>query len=92
MSIVKKIPQRQCVGCREMKDKKDLIRVLRSGDNEFSIDVTGRKNGRGAYLCKNRECLMKAVKTKGFNRSFSQEIPDEVYQQLIKEFDEIETR
>lgn len=75
-----------------MKDKKDLIRVLRSGDNEFCIDVTGRKNGRGAYLCKNRECLMKAVKTKGFNRSFSQEIPDEVYQQLIKEFDEIETR
>lgn len=75
-----------------MKDKKDLIRVLRSGDNEFCIDVTGRKNGRGAYLCKNSECLMKAVKTKGLNRSFGQEIPDEVYQQLIKEFDEIETR
>lgn len=75
-----------------MKDKKELIRVLKSGENEFCIDATGRKNGRGAYLCKSKECLMKAIKTKGLDRSFSQAIPETVYQQLVKEFDEIETR
>lgn len=90
MSIGKKTPQRQCIGCREMKDKKDLLRILRNGDGEFCIDVTGRKNGRGAYLCKSRECLEKAVKTKALDRSFGQNIQKDIYDQIIKEFDEIE--
>lgn len=90
MSIGKKIPQRQCIACREMKDKKELIRILRSSDGEFCIDATGRKNGRGAYLCKTKECLMKAVKTKALDRSFGQHISEEVYNQIVKEFDEIE--
>ena len=88
MGANKKIPMRQCVGCQEMKNKKEMIRVIRTSEGEFLLDATGRKNGRGAYICPNQECLKKAVKSKGLERSFTQE----VYESLEKEMTELETR
>lgn len=84
----KKIPMRQCVGCKEMKSKKEMMRVLKTAEESIVIDMTGRKNGRGAYLCMTKECLIKARKNKGLERSFKMSIPDEVYEKLEKEFDE----
>ena len=87
----KKIPQRQCVGCREMKDKKAMIRVVRSGEGTFFIDATGRKNGRGAYLCPTEECLKKAVRNKGLERAFQTAIPETIYEQLMEELKQVDT-
>ena len=84
----KKIPMRQCVGCKEMKNKREMMRVLKTAEGPIVIDTTGRKNGRGAYLCMTKECLVKARKNKGLERSFKMSIPDEVYEELEKEFDE----
>lgn len=92
MGNKKKIPMRKCVGCQEMKPKKELIRVLRDETGAFSLDTTGRKNGRGAYVCLSRQCFEKAVKTKGLERSFGQAIPKEVYEKLEREMEEIEAR
>ena len=92
MGANKKIPMRQCVGCQEMKNKKEMLRVIRNSEGEFLLDATGRKNGRGAYICPNQECLKKAVKSKGLERSFKQAIPQEVYESLEKEMTELETR
>lgn len=89
--MAKKIPMRQCIGCGEMKSKKDMLRVIKTAEGDLSLDTTGRKNGRGAYLCKDRECFLKARKSKGLERSFQMKIPDEVYEQLEKEFDQIGT-
>ena len=85
--MAKKIPMRQCVGCGEMKNKKDMMRVLKTPENEIVLDVTGKRNGRGAYLCKTAECLERAHKNKGLERSFKMSIPNEVYDNLEKEFD-----
>ena len=85
-----KIPMRQCTGCREMKNKKEMMRVLRTPEEEIVLDVTGKKNGRGAYLCKSAECLEKAIKSRGLERSLKAAIPQEVYENLKKEFDAIE--
>lgn len=90
MSTEKKYPQRQCVGCGEMKNKRELIRVLKGTDGQISIDVTGRKNGRGAYLCPSMACFRKAVKGKGLERSFKMAIPKEVYESLEKEMEQID--
>ena len=79
MPKVKKIPQRQCVGCREMKDKKSLLRVVRSPEGQVSLDFGGKKPGRGAYVCHNVECLRKARKTRALERAFEVTIPPEVY-------------
>ena len=87
----KKIPLRQCVGCGEMKSKKEMMRVLKTAENEIVLDVTGKKNGRGAYLCVSKDCLTKARKNKGLERSFKMSIPDQVYDNLQKEFDNIES-
>ncbi len=84
----KKIPMRQCVGCKEMKNKREMMRVLKTAEGPIVIDTTGRKNGRGAYLCMTKECLVKARKNKGLERSFKMSIPDKVYEELEKEFDE----
>ena len=92
MTIKRKIPMRKCVGCGEMKPKKELIRVLRTEENEFVLDTTGKKNGRGAYLCMSKDCFEKAVKSKGLERSFKQAIPTVVYDRLEKEMSELETR
>ena len=86
---VKKIALRQCIGCGEMKSKKEMIRVLRTAEGEILIDATGRKNGRGAYLCPSCECLKKAVKSKGLDRSFKMAVPREVYEALEKEMEEL---
>jgi predicted RNA-binding protein YlxR (DUF448 family) len=86
--VAKKIPLRQCVGCGEMKGKKEMMRVLKTPEDEIVLDVTGKKNGRGAYLCISKECLMKARKNKGLERSFKMSIPNEVYDNLEKEFEE----
>ena len=91
MSNTRKMPQRKCVGCQEMKNKKELIRVIRTADGEFLLDATGKKNGRGAYLCPSRECFQKAVKSRGLERSFKQAIPKEVYDALEKEMEALET-
>lgn len=84
-----KIPMRQCAGCREMKSKKEMIRVLKTSDEEIVLDVTGKKNGRGAYLCFSEECLEKAIKNHGLERSLKAAIPKEIYEDLKKEFDRI---
>lgn len=81
----KKVPMRQCMGCGEKKEKKDLIRIIRTPDEEIVLDVTGKKNGRGAYLCDSISCLAKARKKKAIDRALNMTIPEEVYQQLEKE-------
>ena len=78
----KKIPLRQCLGCREMKPKKELIRVVKSPVGEVSLDFRGKKPGRGAYVCPNPECLKKARKARALERAFSAQMPDEVYAAL----------
>ena len=88
--MAKKIPLRQCVGCGEMKSKKEMMRVLKTPEDEIVLDLTGKKNGRGAYLCISRECLKNARKNKGLERSFKMSIPNEVYDSLEKEYDENE--
>ena len=84
MGANKKVPMRKCVGCQEMKSKKEMIRVIRTSEGEFLLDATGKKNGRGAYICPSKNCLEKAVKNKGLERSFKQSIPREVYEALEK--------
>ncbi|MBR1780482.1 MAG: YlxR family protein [Oscillospiraceae bacterium] len=78
----KKIPLRQCLGCREMKPKRELIRAVRSPEGEVSLDFQGRKPGRGAYVCPNPDCLKKARKARALERAFSCQISDEVWQAL----------
>lgn len=83
--MAKKIPLRMCAGCGEMKSKKEMIRVLKTPEDEIFIDATGKKNGRGAYICRKVECLQKAVKTKGLERSLKVNIPKELVETLEKE-------
>ena len=80
----KKIPQRRCVGCGEMKSKKELLRIIRT-DEGIELDLTGKRNGRGAYICAEPECLQRARKSKGLERSLKAAIPAEVYEELEKE-------
>ena len=81
----KKVPMRQCVGCREMKNKKEMFRIIKTAENEILLDVIGKKNGRGAYICPNEECLAQAIKNKGLERSLKTAIPQEVIEDLTKE-------
>lgn len=83
------MPMRQCVGCQEMKSKKEMIRIIRTNEQEFLLDATGKKNGRGAYICPDVECLKKALKNKGLERSFKQAIPVEIYEELKKEMEKL---
>lgn len=85
----KKIPMRQCVGCAQMKAKKELIRVIKTPEDQVVLDTTGRKNGRGAYICLDPECLKKARKSKGLERSLKTVIPAEVYENLEKEMESL---
>lgn len=82
---VKKIPLRMCTGCMEMKPKKELIRVVKSPEGEVSVDLTGKRSGRGAYVCKNEECLEKAFKAKRLSRNLDTQISEEVYNRLREE-------
>ena len=90
MGAKNKTPLRQCTGCREMKSKKEMIRVLKTPENEIVLDATGRKNGRGAYVCLSQECLEKAVKSRGLERSLKMAVPAEVYEDLKQELSNIE--
>ena len=87
MQKVRKVPQRQCVGCREMKNKKDLIRAVRSPEGEISLDFKGKKPGRGAYVCPDAACLKRARKSRALERAFETAIPAEVYDQLEQQME-----
>ena len=91
MSANRKVPMRQCTGCGEMKNKKEMLRVLKTAEGEVVLDATGRRNGRGAYLCFSKECLQKARKNRGLERSLKMGIPSEVYDNLEKELIELGT-
>uniref|UniRef100_I5AVE7 Putative nucleic-acid-binding protein implicated in transcription termination n=1 Tax=Eubacterium cellulosolvens (strain ATCC 43171 / JCM 9499 / 6) TaxID=633697 RepID=I5AVE7_EUBC6 len=90
MAAVRKVPMRKCVGCNEKKEKKELIRILRTPEGEVVLDESGRSNGRGAYICRDADCLAKARKNRGLGRSLGIEIPDEVYERLEKEMSGLE--
>lgn len=90
MNIKRKVPMRQCTGCNEMKNKKDMIRIIKTSENETILDTTGKKNGRGAYLCFSKECFDKAVSSRGLERSLKMKIPDEIYENLKKELSDLE--
>ena len=83
----KKIPMRQCLGCREMKPKRELLRVVRSPEGAVSLDLLGKASGRGAYVCPNTDCLKRAIKTRALSRAFDTEIPQEVYDALLEEME-----
>ncbi len=89
---VKRIPLRKCTGCQEMKSKKEMMRILRTSEGDIILDTTGRKNGRGAYVCCSMECFEKAVKNKGLERSLKCKVPEETYESLKKEIESIEKK
>ena len=90
MAVKKSVPKRQCIGCGEMKEKRELIRILRTPEEEIVLDATGKKNGLGAYLCHNHDCLTKAFKSKGLDRAFRTAVPKEVYEKLREELEALE--
>ncbi len=90
MNTKKKIPLRQCVGCGEMKSKKEMTRIIKTAEDEILMDATGKKNGRGAYICKSISCLEKARKSKGLERSLKSAISPEIYESLQKELEALE--
>jgi uncharacterized protein len=85
----KKVPMRMCVGCREMKPKRELLRVVRSPEGEISFDLTGRKNGRGAYVCRSQDCLLKAIRQHQLERAFSAPISDAVRDALMAQLPDL---
>jgi len=88
----KKIPSRICVGCREQKEKKSMVRIVKTAENVICLDETGKMNGRGAYICKNAECLQRAIQSKGLERSLKTGIPEDVMNLLKEEMSAVETR
>lgn len=88
----RKVPLRMCLGCREMKPKKELIRIVKPPEGDLAVDLTGRKAGRGAYICPKTDCLAKAVKQKQLERTFSCAVSDEVRQELSRAVSELEAR
>ena len=86
---MKKTPLRKCTGCHEMRPKAEMLRVVRGEDGEFSLDFTGKKNGRGAYVCKTAVCFEKAYKSKGLERSFKAAVPKEIYERMKAEMEKV---
>ena len=86
--MVKKVPLRKCIACGNMYDKRELIRVIRSSEGVYSIDFTGKANGRGAYVCNSEECINKCLKTRALNRAFKENIPDDIYRKLSEEYEQ----
>ncbi len=86
----KKVPMRMCTGCREMKPKRELVRVVKTSEGEIKLDTTGKLNGRGAYICKDKECLKKAQKMNALSRAFATNVSEDIYSQLQTELDNIE--
>ena len=87
MNKPKKVPLRKCLGCGEMKPKQELIRAVRSPEGEISLDLTGKKNGRGAYICRDSKCLTAAIKAKRFERAFGWKIEQPVYDSMLSELE-----
>ena len=87
---MKKIPMRKCLATNELCPKKDLLRVVKSPEGKVFFDYSSKANGRGAYICKDSECLKKAIKSKALNRAFKMEVPDEVYEKLLSELESYE--
>ncbi len=87
---VRKIPMRMCTGCREKKPKKELIRIVKTVDGEIKLDATGKLNGRGAYICKSKECFLKAQKSDALSRAFEVKVSNDIYKRLETELDDIE--
>ena len=87
MKKVKKIPQRKCIVCQDRDSKKELMRIVKNKEGEIFLDPSGRASARGAYICKDSECLKKAIKTKALNRAFKVEVSDEVYEKLLAELE-----
>lgn len=87
MNKTKKVPQRKCIACQDRDNKKELIRIVKNKEGQIFIDLTGKANGRGAYICKDSECLKKAIKSKALNRAFKMEVPNEVYEKLLAELE-----
>ena len=85
--MTKKIPMRQCMGCRTMKPKAELVRVVRSPEGEVSVDLKGRKPGRGAYVCRDAECLKKAIKSRALSKALEAELPEEIYDTLRQQME-----
>lgn len=85
----KKIPMRMCTACREMKPKRELVRIVKTPEGEIRLDATGKLNGRGAYICRSSDCLQKAKKTKALSRAFSCEVSTEIFETLQKEFENL---
>lgn len=81
----KKVPLRTCLSCRESKDKRDLVRIVRTPEGEYALDLTGKQNGRGAYCCNSKECFERLKKTHGLDRAFKETVPQEFYDSVIKE-------
>ncbi len=81
----KKIPLRTCISCRESKEKRELVRIVKTPEGEYVLDLTGKLNGRGAYCCRNRECFERLKKTRGLDRAFKETVPNEFYESVIKE-------
>lgn len=90
MQKQKKVPQRKCIACQERDAKKGLIRIVKTKEGQIFLDPTGKANGRGAYICKDVECLKKAIKSKTLNRAFKMEVPSDVYDNLLKELESYE--
>lgn len=88
--MAKKIPMRQCVGCREMKPKNELVRIVKNAEGFIQLDIKGKLPGRGAYLCKEEQCLKKGQKSKALERGLSSQIPIEIYQSLEKSLNSLE--
>jgi len=82
---MKKIPLRKCLGCSESKPKRELIRIVKNKDGDIFVDLTGKANGRGAYICNNPNCLEKAIKTNRISKALETDIPSQVYDELLKE-------
>ncbi|OOB78914.1 MAG: nucleic acid-binding protein [Epulopiscium sp. Nuni2H_MBin003] len=87
---MRKVPLRKCTGCTNMKDKKELIRVVKNTQGEYSIDFSGKQAGRGAYICKDYNCLKLAIKNRGLERSFKSAVSKEIYDKLLSEYKENE--
>lgn len=83
--MAKQIPQRQCLGCREMKPKTELVRIIRTPENEICLDKTGKKNGRGAYICLNETCFKKAVKSNSIDKALKLEVPEDIIKAISEE-------
>ena len=90
MQKTKKVPQRKCIACQERDSKKGLIGIVKNKEGQIFLDPIGKANGRGAYICKDAECLKKAIKSKALNRAFKIEVPNEVYENLLEELQKYE--